>query len=275
MDRMEAFNSLEAIKWKVRNITYRQVCHATISKYRSDSSIMIHRLFMNGGMYEFLTVEQRKELLTCAKVLLGTYSLHNTTNKREWENIVSRLESTIPDAPAERKAPMQYQYSHVGNYQRYTKSGWAVEHAVIMDNGNKCTRTACGAFQAPGTARDRFPLKPANKHDATCKKCRRSIISMTKKGLLEPTLKDKPIGALHQLDDKGSLTSTDKSKEVLLSQLGGKKVFVIYKDMVDIVDNLAEVLEDRPEDIEEIIVVDSYREYEVIKQVKYVLEQVE
>jgi hypothetical protein len=76
--------------------------------------------------------------------------------------------------------------------------------------------------------------------------------------------------------DNGSPTETTGKKEVLLSQLGGYKNIAVYIDgSLDLVDDLATLLKEEGELLESVIVVDAFREYEVVKKIRYELEKID
>ena len=158
---------------------------------------------------------------------------------------------------------------YINNYTRLPDTPKQITHAVLMIAGGfENTKTACGAWQSPGGGIDRYPLTPAKIHGITCLVCKRTINSM----LRNKTLINRD--GMPFVGSSGRFIEEEERNEVLLSRLGGKMVIALFDDGgVEIADNIAALLEEKGECLNNIIVVDQFREFDIVKKTSYVLEQ--
>ncbi len=147
----------------------------------------------------------------------------------------------------------------------YTKK--QVTHAVLM-SGLRNTKTACGAWKSPGTIGAHYPLTPADIHGLSCRRCKRTINSMLRNKTLINSDGVPFVGSSKRFIEG------EERNEVLLSRLGGKMVIALFDDGgAEIVDDIAALLEEKGECLDSIIVVDQFREFDVVKKTSYALEQ--
>ena len=146
---------------------------------------------------------------------------------------------------------------HVGNYTYYTRKTHSTTHAVMEDSDGNL-KTPCGALlDVYIVEKGILPEKP-DKAVITCKRCRKSLMSLFKRGLLEPNI---------------PVSNEVKTSDSKIPK--GKKIFVLYRDMINLVDDLSELTEGDMVKIKSIVVVDSYREYEVVEKTSYEFEEIE
>ena len=127
-----------------------------------------------------------------------------------------------------------------------------------MEDSDGNLKTPCGALlDVYIVEKGILPEKP-DKHAITCKRCRKSLMSLFKRGLLEPNI---------------PVSNEVKTSDSKIPK--GKKIFVLYRDMINLVDDLSELTEGDMVKIKSIVVVDSYREYEVVEKTSYEFEEIE
>lgn len=165
-----------------------------------------------------------------------------------------------------KEETMENMFKYVGNYLPPSWRKGKKIHAILVD-AHGCLKSACGSFFFKDTSSAHSPAK----HEITCKNCRRSLMSLHQRGLLKPNILESV-----KNDNKESLKTDDKPEKPMPDNLGGKKYLIFYNDDgLMLTDDISRIMEEEGHLIDSVIVIDEFREYEVVEKSSYELEQVE